>query len=105
MKKLINFFKAMAYRRQVRRMNRRAGFKYFKKACCQARQLSKDNNGKRYRVFLFDEYRVWSRDDIQRMKNQGVVSKKEETGILSKNCFYDTMTDSNTHPQFSNRKV
>ena len=39
------------------------------------------------------------------MKNQGIVSKKEETGILSKNCFYDTMTDTNTHPVFSNRKV
>ena len=105
MKKLIYFLQAMDYRRQVRRMKRHTGFRYFKRACRQARKLSKENNGKRYRVYLFDEYRVWSRDDIQRMKNQGVVSKKEETGILSKNCFYDTQTGVNTHPKFSNRKI
>ena len=105
MKKLINFFQLLNYRRQVRRMKRRTGFRYFKKACIEARQLSKDNDGKRYRVFLFDEYRVWSRDDIQRMKNQGLLSKKQETGILSKYCYFDTQTNTNTHPKFSNRKV
>jgi len=105
MKKLIYFLQAMDYRRQVRRMKRRAGFRYFKRACREARELSKDNNGKRYRVYLFDEYRVWSHDDVTRMKNQGVISKKEETGILSKNCFYDSQTCVNTHPQFSNRKI
>ena len=85
-------------------MNRLTKFKYFKKACREANRLSIEN-GKRYRVFLSDQYRVWTRDDIQRMKNQGIVSKKEETGILSKNCFYDTQTGVNTHPQFSNRKI
>ena len=91
MKKLIYFFQAMNYRRKVRRMNRLTKFRYFKKACHEARKLSKENDGKRFRVFLFDKYRVWSREDIQRMKNQGVISKKESTGILSKNCFYDTL--------------
>ena len=105
MKKLINFFRTWNLRRKIRRMNRRTGFKYFKRECKRARQYSKDNDGKRYRVYLFDEYRALCRDDIQRMKNQGVLSKHEETGILSKNCFFDTMTNTNTHPQFSNRKI
>jgi len=105
MKKLINLLIALNYRRKVRRMNRLTKFKYFKKACREANRLSKENDGKRFRVFIFDEYRVWSRDDIQRLKNQGVLSKKEQTGILSKNCFYDTLTRTNTHPSFSNRKV
>jgi nucleoside-triphosphatase THEP1 len=105
MKKLINFLLVMNYRRKVRRMNRRTGFRYFKRACRKANRLSKENDGKRYRVFLFDKYRVWTREDVQRMKNQGIISKKEETGILSKNCFYDTTTGVNTHPQFSNRKI
>jgi hypothetical protein len=86
-------------------MNRLTGFRYFKKACREANQLSKYNNGKRYRVYLFDEYRIWCHEDITRMKNQRVISKHEETGILSKNCFYDTQTGVNTHPHFSNRKL
>lgn len=105
MKKLINLLLVLSYQRKVRRMNRLTKFKYFKKACREAHRLSKENDGKRFRVFLFDKYRVWSREDIQRMKNHGVISKKESTGILSKNCFYDTLTCTNTHPQFSNRKI
>ena len=95
----------MSYRRKLRRAKKLTGFKYFRKACREAKKLSKENDGRRYRVFLFDEYRVWTRDDIQRMKNQGLISKRENTGILSKNCFFDTQTGVNTHPKFSNRKI
>jgi len=105
MKKLFNFFRRVNYRIKVRRMNRKANFRHFKKAVHQAEYLSIQNDNKRYRVFLFDEYRVWTRDDIQRMKNQGLISKRENTGILSKNCFFDTQTGVNTHPKFSNRKI
>lgn len=102
---VIKLLIALNYRRKVRRMNRRMGFKYFKRECKRARQYSKDNDGKRYRVYLFDKYRALCREDIQRMKNQGIISKHDETGVLSKNSFYDTLTNTNTHPQFSNRKV
>lgn len=105
MKKLLNYFKAMSYRRKLRRAKKLTGFKYFRKACREAKKLSKENDGRRYRVFLFDEYRVWSREDIQRMKNRGVLSKKQETGLLSKQVLYDTLGHSNLHPTFSNRKL
>lgn len=105
MKKLINLIRALNLKRKLRRMNRRTGFRYFKRECKRARQYSKNNDGKRYRVYLFDGYRALCRDDIQRMKNQGILSKRDETGILSKNAFYDTQTGANTHPEFSNRKI
>jgi len=105
MKKLFNFFRRVNYRIKVRRMNRKANFRHFKKAVHQAEYLSIQNDNKRYRVFLFDEYRVWSREDIQRMKNRGVLSKKQETGLLSKQVLYDTLGHSNLHPTFSNRKL
>jgi len=105
MKKLFNFFRKINYRIKVRRMNRKTNFRYFKKAVHQAEYLSIQNNNKRYRVFLFDEYRALSREDIQRMKNRGILSKKQETGLLSKQVLYDTLGHSNLHPTFSNRKL
>lgn len=104
MKKLINLIRAWNLRRKIRRLNKLAGFKYFKRECKHADEMARFNK-KRYRVYLLDRYRALSREDIQRMKNQGILSKKDETGILSKNAFYDTQTGANTHPEFSNRKL
>jgi hypothetical protein len=104
MKKLINLFRAWNLQRKLRRMNKLAGWKYFKRECRHANHMAKYNN-KRYRVYLFDKYRALSRDDVQRMKNYGQLSKKDSTGILSKNAFYDTQTGANTHPDFCNRKI
>lgn len=104
MKKLLNLIRALNLRRKLRRLNKLAGFKYFKRECRRADEMAHFNN-KRYRVYLLDKYRALSRDDIQRMKNYGQLSKKDETGILSKNAFYDTQTKTNTHPDFSNRKL
>ncbi len=87
-----------------RRMLRLQKFRYFKKECRLAEQLSKEKNI-RFRVYLFDRYRALSREDIIRMKNHGVISKKEETGMYSKLVLYDTLTHANTHPDFSNRKI
>lgn len=91
-------------RRETRKMNRLQGFRYFKRECRKAERLA-DENGIRYRVYLFDRYRALSREDIIRMKNHGVISKKQETGMYSKMVLYDTLTHANTHPDFSNRKI
>ena len=104
MKKLINLIRAWNLRRKIRRLNKLAGFKYFKRECRHADEMARFNS-KRYRVYLLDRYRALSREDIQRMKNYGQISKHDETGILSKNAFYDTLTKANTHPEFSNRKL
>lgn len=104
MKKLINLIRAWNLRRKIRKMNRLAAFKYFKRECQRADEMAHFNK-KRYRVYLFDRYRALSREDIQRMKNYGQLSKKDNTGILSKNAFYDTQTCANTHPEFCNRKL
>ena len=104
MKKLINYLRAIRLRRKLRKLNRLMGWKYFKQECRRADEMA-HFNGKRYRVYLFDRYRALCGDDIQRMKNQRILSKHNNTGILSKCAFYDTQTGANTHPDFSNRKL
>lgn len=107
----MNIFKRIkrAHRRYRTRSNqrrfiRRQGFRHFRKQVLKAERLAKENN-KRYRVYLFDCYRALSREDIIRMKNYGLISKKEQTGMYSKMVLYDTLTHTNTHPDFSNRKI
>lgn len=104
MKKIANMIRALIMWARLRRMNRLTGWKYFRRECRRANEMAHFNK-KRYRVFLLDKYRALSRDDVQRMKNYGQLSKREATGILSKNAFYDTETRANTHPEFSNRKI
>lgn len=104
MRKILNIIRALVLRAKLRKMTRLTKWRYFRRECRRADRLAKDSN-KRYRVYLFDRYRALSREDIQRMKNYGQISKKEQTGILSKNAFYDTQTGANTHPEFSNRKL
>ncbi len=91
-------------RRFIRKMERAQSFKRFRRACREAERLAVENN-KRYRVYLFDRYRALSREDITRMKNHGIISKKQHTGMYSDLVLYDTLTHSNTHPDFSNRKI
>lgn len=100
--------KNWGYRRKLRRahkkMERLADFKHFKKACKRAEIMAQDSR-KRYRVFLFDRYYAWCKEDITRFKNRGVLSKEQETGILSSSVLYDTQGHANLHPQFSDRVV
>lgn len=103
-KKILNIISALILRSRLRKMNRLAGWKYFKRECHRADEMAHFNNT-RYRVYLFDKYMALSREDIQRMKNYGILSKKNETGILSKSAFYDTQTKANTHPEFFNHKL
>lgn len=91
-------------RREARRMNRLQKFRYFRRECLEAERLARET-GKRYRVYLFDRYRALSREDIIRMKNHGMISKKQETGMYSSLVLYDTLTHTNTHPDFFNRKI
>lgn len=102
--KFVNLIRAIILHYQLRKINRKANFRHFKREVRNARKLAK-LTGKRYRVYLFDEYRALSREDIQRMKNRNVIDKKQQTGMLSDMVLYDTLTDSNTHPKFSNRIV
>lgn len=103
-KKLFNYLRAIRLRRQLRKMNRLMGFKYFKRECKRADEMA-EYTGKRYRVYLFDRYRALCGDDIQRMRNQRMLAKHDNTGILSKKVYYDTQMKANTHPEFSNRKL
>lgn len=91
-------------RRETKRMNRLQGFRYFKRECLEAERLARET-GKRYRVYLFDRYRAYSREDICLMKNRGIISKKQETGMYSKMVLYDTLTHTITHPDFLNHKI
>lgn len=103
-KRIKRAYRSSKAKRQHRKFIRLQGFKHFRRECLEAERLAKENN-KRYRVYLFDRYRALSREDIIRMKNYGVISKKQETGMYSKMVLYDTMTNANTHPDFSNRKI
>jgi hypothetical protein len=91
-------------RRETKRMSRLQGFRYFKRKCIEAERLARET-GKRYRVYLFDRYRAYSRQDIQLMKNRGVISKKQETGMYSNLVLYDTLTKTITHPDFLTHKI
>lgn len=101
MYKLKKWWQRQRSMRAMCRMQRKTGLKYFRRACLKAEQLSRENNT-RYRVYLFDEYRALSREDLTRMKNRGIIDKKQNTGIGSKDVLYDTLTHKNLHPQFFN---
>jgi hypothetical protein len=62
------------------------------KAIKKADRLSKENNGRRYRVFFFGyKYRVWDRLEIKRQKRIGLLKKDRKVGEdFDKICFYDT---------------
>lgn len=91
-------------RHDVQRANRLQKFRYFNRECLEAERLARET-GKRYRVYLFDRYRAYSRQDIQLMKNRGVISKKQETGMYSNLVLYDTLTKTITHPDFLTHKI
>ena len=92
-------------RRAQKKLDRKAGFRHFRRACRRAERYSALNNGKTYKVYLFDEYKVWSKDDIVFMKNRGVIARNENVGILSRNIFYTTDGHHNLHPKFRDRVV
>lgn len=62
------------------------------KAIKEANRLSKQNNGRRYRVFFFGyKYRVWDRWQIKEQKRIGLLKKDRKVGEdFDKICFYDT---------------
>ncbi len=96
--------KRLKYRSSYRKDLRLQSFKHFRRECRRAERYARET-GKRYRVYLFDRYRAFSREDIIRMKNYGIISKKQHTGMYSRLVLYDTLTGANTHPEFSNRKI
>lgn len=103
-KTILNTIKRLKYINSYRKELRLQSFRHFRRECRRAEQYALET-GKRYRVYLFDRYRALSREDITRMKNYGIISKQQETGMYSKLVLYDTLTRSNTHPDFSNRKI
>ncbi|OJV39317.1 MAG: hypothetical protein BGO29_07455 [Bacteroidales bacterium 36-12] len=103
-KPILKAIKRLRYKISYRKMMRLQSFKHFRRECRRAERYAAESN-KRYRVYLFDRYRALSREDITRMKNYGIISKKQETGMYSRLVLYDTLTHANTHPDFSNRKI
>lgn len=57
----------------------------------KAKRLHK-KNGKRYRVFfILGRYRVWTRADIKRVKNQEILKRELKAGEdFDRIAFYDT---------------
>ena len=75
MKKLINLIRAWNLQRKLRRINRLAGFKCFKRECKRADEMARFNN-KRYRVYLLDRYRALSREGYSTHEKSGIIIKK-----------------------------
>jgi hypothetical protein len=101
---ILNLIRALALRAKLRKMNRLAGWKYFKRECRRADEMAHFNN-KRYRVYLYDKYVSLTSDDVVALKQQKQLCKSQNLGVLSKNAFYDTQNHIITHPEFKNRKI
>lgn len=104
MKKLINLIRALVLRAKLRRLNRLADFKHFRRECRRADEMAHFNN-KRYRVYLYDRYMALTSDDVVALKKSKQLCKSQNLGVLSKEAFYDTQNRANTHPEFKNRKL
>jgi hypothetical protein len=104
MKKLIAIIQALVLIFKLKRMQWRAGWRHFKRECAHADHLAK-HNVKRYRVYFTDRYISLTKDQAIEMKKVGMLDKRNDIGLLSNLCLYDTMTKAHSNPQFLNRKL
>ena len=64
------------------------------------RAVRKANRSKKrsYVYFLGGKYRVFTRKDIQRLKNKGVFKRHLNVDKMAKICLYDSMEGALRHP-------
>jgi hypothetical protein len=66
------------------------------------KQAIKQNkkNGKRYRVFFIGgQFRVWQRNDIRRLRNEGLFKSELKPGVdFDKIAIFDTLKSKNHVP-------
>ena len=87
-------------------MRRKQSFSAFRKAVIRAEKLSKENKGRRYRVYLNETgYKIRCKEDFNRMKNRNLIPKKMDMGLLNPYALYDTLTHENMHPEFADRPL
>jgi hypothetical protein len=86
------------------RFNYKLNFRRFRRECQRAERLSADHNGKRFRVFKAKDgrYQALCPENITLLKNRGAIRQKEDLGVTSKHCLYDTLTHTNLHPVYLN---
>jgi len=87
-------------------LNYKLNFRRFRRECQRAENLSVEKNGKRFRVFKSKDgsYKALCGDDIRLLHNRKVqgLRTKQDLGLLSKSCLYDTLTHTNLHPVYLN---
>lgn len=73
----------------------------FKRAVRKANKA----NRRSYVYFIGGEYRVFTRKDIQRLKNEGVFKRHLNTEKMAKICLYDSMHGVLSHPNPKYNKI
>ena len=90
-------------------LNYRFNFRRFRRECQRAENLSAEQSGKRFRVFKYKDgsYKALSGDNIRLLHNRRVpgIRTKQDLGLLSKSCLYDTLTHTNLHPVYLNKDL
>jgi hypothetical protein len=90
-------------------LNYKFNFRRFRRECQRAENLSAEKNGKRFRVFKSKDgsYKALSGDNIRLLHNRKVpgIRTKQDLGLLSKSCLYDTLTHTNLHPVYLNKDL
>lgn len=76
------------------RLRWRGNLYNFKRAVRKADRAKKRS----YVYFIGGKYRIFTRKDIQRLKNKGVLKRGANTHTLSKICLYDTLEGVLRHP-------
>lgn len=88
------------------RINYKLNFRRFRRECQRAENLSSEQNGKRFRVFKSKDgsYKALSGDNIRLLQHKHApgLRTKQDLGLLSKSCLYDTLTHTNLHPVYMN---
>lgn len=90
-------------------INYEFNFRRFRRECQRAENLSAEQNGKRFRVFKSTDgsYKALSGDNIRLLKHKRApgLRTKQDLGLLSKSCLYDTLTHTNLHPVYLNANL
>lgn len=80
----------------------RANRLHFKAAIRRAERLSRRRRKRHYVYFLLGKYRVFTRKEVQRLKNAGVIRPGLNLDKMRRVILYDTQGHINRHPLYKN---
>jgi hypothetical protein len=83
----------------------RGNLPHFRRAVRKAERLAAQKGKRTYVYFIGGKYRTFNRKDIKALKNAGVLKRSMNIATMNRICLYDTLTKTNSHPQFKNAKL